>query len=300
MRLNLLKTTTCVAILSCSLGITGCTRHHEENFTSKPVCLSDNQTECVTIVDSQATLYLPEFSEQTYTVTTTQPPLKKEVVQTTYYGSQNGTDLSISSPSEESGKKVTITTPAPIDTDIHVVKPEPQPTLTETVIEKTIIEETVAEDPNADEIIAEEPNTDAPITNESVEEETPMVQTIETKTVETTQIIEEEKTISTLTSDNSLTAKVAYGEKCHDWEANAGDTLRTLLMKWSEKAGWTVIWKLDRDYHLEAGVIFRGTYTEVSGALIRSFARATPAPIGTFYKGNRVLVINTQENENAN
>lgn len=291
MRLNLLKTTACIAILSCSLGITGCVRHHEENLTSQPVCLSDNQTECVTIMDSQAALYLPEFSEQTYTVTTTQPRLKQESVQTTYYGSKNGTDLSVSSPAEESGKKVTITTPAPVTVDIHAVEPAPQPTFEETVTEENIITKTPSEDPNAVEI---------EITVEETQEETPMVQTVETKTVETTQIIEEEKTVSTITPDNSLAAKVAYGEKCHDWEANAGDTLRTLLIKWAEKAGWTVIWKLDRDYHLEAGVIFRGTYTEVSGALIRSFARATPAPIGTFYKGNRVLVINTQENENAN
>ena len=290
MRVNLLKTTTCIAILSCSLGIVGCTRHHEENFASQPVCLSDNQTECVTIMDSQAALYLPEFSNQTYTVTSTHPRIKTQTVQTTYYGSQNGTDLSISSPAEEGGKKVTITTPAKVAIDIHAVEPTPQPAEEKTVVEETIIEE-IVEDPNADTPVIQE---------ETSVEETPMVQTVETKTVETTQIIEEEKTVSTVTSDNSLAAKVAYGEKCHDWEAKAGDTLRTLLMQWGEKAGWTVIWKLDRDYHLEAGVIFRGTYTEVSGALIRSFARATPAPIGTFYKGNRVLVINTQENENAN
>ena len=59
------------------------------------------------------------------------------------------------------------------------------------------------------------------------------------------------------------------------------------------------VWKIDRDYKLEAGVVFRGKFTEVAAAFIRSFARATPAPIGTFYKGNRVLVISAQENENA-
>ena len=91
----------------------------------------------------------------------------------------------------------------------------------------------------------------------------------------------------------------AYGEEIHDWEAKTGDTMRTLLKQWGEASGWTVVWKLDRDYHLEAGVVFRGKFTEVAAAFIRSFARATPAPIGTFYKGNRVLVISAQENENA-
>jgi len=37
----------------------------------------------------------------------------------------------------------------------------------------------------------------------------------------------------------------------------------------------------------------------VASAIIRTFARAVPAPIGTFYKGNRVLVVNIQEDENA-
>ncbi len=97
----------------------------------------------------------------------------------------------------------------------------------------------------------------------------------------------------------SLKDRITFGEEVHDWEAPAGESLRNLLMRWGELSGWTVVWKLDRDYNLEAGVVFRGKFTEVAAAFIRSFARATPAPIGTFYKGNRVLVINTQENENA-
>ena len=92
---------------------------------------------------------------------------------------------------------------------------------------------------------------------------------------------------------------VAYGDSVHDWEAMTGESLRTLLVDWGSKSGWTVVWKLDRDYILEAGVVFRGTFTEVASAIIRTFARANPAPIGTFYKGNRVLVINTQEDDNA-
>ena len=107
--------------------------------------------------------------------------------------------------------------------------------------------------------------------------------------------VTEEKTYRELT----LSDKIAYGEENHDWEAKPGDTMRKLLTQWGKTSGWTVVWKIDRDYHLEAGVVFRGNFTEVAAAFIRSFARATPAPIGTFYKGNRVLVISAQENENA-
>ena len=96
----------------------------------------------------------------------------------------------------------------------------------------------------------------------------------------------------------TLDDRIAYGESVQEWEALTGKTLRGLLQDWGTKSGWTVVWKLDRDYHLEAGVVFKGTFVDVSGALIRSFARATPAPIGTFHQGNRVLVISTQEDEN--
>ena len=96
-----------------------------------------------------------------------------------------------------------------------------------------------------------------------------------------------------------LKHQVSYGDDVHDWEALSGESLRSLLVEWGQKSGWTVVWKLDRDYILEAGVVFRGTFTDVASAIIRTFARANPAPIGTFYKGNRVLVINTQEDDNA-
>ena len=99
--------------------------------------------------------------------------------------------------------------------------------------------------------------------------------------------------------EQSLADKVDYGDGVHDWEASRGETLRSLLMQWGEVSGWTVVWKLDKDYKLEAGVVFRGTFTEVASAIIRTFARAVPAPIGTFYKGNRVLVVSVQEDENA-
>jgi hypothetical protein len=84
-----------------------------------------------------------------------------------------------------------------------------------------------------------------------------------------------------------------------DWVAQEGDTLRSLLQDWGDRAGWRVVWNTDREFVLEAGAVFRGEFMDVSSALVRAFARATPAPQGTFYKGNRVLVINTQESENA-
>ena len=84
-----------------------------------------------------------------------------------------------------------------------------------------------------------------------------------------------------------------------DWMAPEGTSLRSLLTDWSDRTGWKVVWKSDREYILEAGAMFRGRYVDVTSALIRTFARARPAPIATFYKGNKVLLITTLEDENA-
>lgn len=121
---------------------------------------------------------------------------------------------------------------------------------------------------------------------------------VKTTITETTSKVEQEGPKMEWSEDMTLSERVVYGQSEQEWDAKNGSTLRQLLMDWGNKAGWTIVWKLDRDYNLEAGVVFSGTFTEVSSALIRSFARATPAPVGTFYQGNRVLVINTQEDEN--
>ena len=84
-----------------------------------------------------------------------------------------------------------------------------------------------------------------------------------------------------------------------DWVAAEGVTLRTLLTEWGDMAGWRVIWNMDRDYTLEASATFRGRFVDVASALIRSFARAVPAPKAVFYQGNKVLVVSTREDENA-
>jgi hypothetical protein len=84
-----------------------------------------------------------------------------------------------------------------------------------------------------------------------------------------------------------------------DWLAEEGRTLKSILTEWSEKAGWRLVWKSNRNYTLTAGAMFRGRFADVSSALIRAFGRARPAPVATFYKGNRVLVVETLEDENA-
>ena len=84
-----------------------------------------------------------------------------------------------------------------------------------------------------------------------------------------------------------------------DWLVEEGQWLKSLLTQWSNESGWRLIWKSNRNYTVNAGAMFRGRFADVSAALVRAFGRARPAPIATFYKGNRVLVIETMEDENA-
>lgn len=110
---------------------------------------------------------------------------------------------------------------------------------------------------------------------------------------------QEGEAVSAVNLRGAEDGKIADADPVEDWLAPEGASLRTLLMEWSDRSGWKVVWKSDREYILEAGAVFRGRYMDVTSALVRTFARARPAPIATFYKGNMVLLITTLEDENA-
>ncbi len=120
--------------------------------------------------------------------------------------------------------------------------------------------------------------------------------TIEGEVIEYEEIIEESDADSS--SNDGSNADVSE-EPVEDWLAEEGQSLKALLTEWADRAGWRLVWKTNRNYTLTAGAMFRGRFADVTSALIRAFARAKPAPIATFYKGNRVLVIETMEDENA-
>ncbi|MBO7098032.1 MAG: toxin co-regulated pilus biosynthesis Q family protein [Alphaproteobacteria bacterium] len=114
------------------------------------------------------------------------------------------------------------------------------------------------------------------------------------------QALQEEKTQEISQEQKQEQEEYADGEDpVRDWYAEEGQNLKTLLTEWSAESGWRLVWNTNRNYVLNAGAMFRGRFADVSSALIRAFARARPAPVATFYKGNRVLVVETMEDENA-
>lgn len=81
-------------------------------------------------------------------------------------------------------------------------------------------------------------------------------------------------------------------QEAQDWSLTPGDSLRDTLSRWSERAGYTLIWQTTRDYPIEAGVSFPvGTsYVEACRQVLRAVWRSNPGIKGTVY-ANQVLLI---------
>ena len=126
------------------------------------------------------------------------------------------------------------------------------------------------------------------------EAQTPQIDDVEYEDDDLLDIEVDEKISESIDEDSG-----AEEDPVQDWLAEEGQNLKALLTEWSEASGWRLIWNTNRNYVLNAGAMFRGRFADVSSALIRAFARARPAPVATFYKGNRVLVVETMEDENA-
>jgi len=90
-------------------------------------------------------------------------------------------------------------------------------------------------------------------------------------------------------------APVALQDQVRSWVVANGQTLREVLQSWCDKEGWDLVWTTAREYPIEASAVFKGRFVDVASALVRNFGRATPIPYAKFYKGNRVLVISTNE-----
>lgn len=151
---------------------------------------------------------------------------------------------------------------------------------------------------NCEEIMTANADEDA-ITSEFTEESFDIADYVDLEGEDTDIKFNEIGSKEQIIADISIDEVKVTDDAILTWEAEEGDNLRELLTKWCEKSGWKLLWNTNRNYVLSAGVMFKGKFADVSSALIRAFARARPAPIATYYKGNRVIVVETMENENA-
>ncbi len=90
-------------------------------------------------------------------------------------------------------------------------------------------------------------------------------------------------------------APAVMTDQVRSWVVATGQTLREVLQDWCNKEGWDLVWTTAREYPIEASAVFKGRFVDVASALVRNFGRATPVPYAKFYKGNRVLVVSTNQ-----
>lgn len=190
------------------------------------------------------------------------------------YGERTPRDRMIS----QSGAGNNLSASIPPSVEDEVIEYEEQVSITE----EEPVEEKAAETPAVEEV-----TEDISVVDEATPE-------AEVDTVE-----EVAETVIADNDDNTEENPEDMEDPVQDWLAEEGQNLKALLTEWSEQSGWRLVWNTNRNYVLSAGAMFRGRFADVSSALIRAFARARPAPIATFYKGNRVLVVETMEDENA-
>ena len=109
-----------------------------------------------------------------------------------------------------------------------------------------------------------------------------------------TEIVEEETEFAVDVSADAE-APINMTDQVRSWVVANGQTLREVLQSWCDKEGWDLVWTTSREYPIEASAVFKGRFVDVASALVRNFGRATPIPYAKFYKGNRVLVISTDD-----
>lgn len=100
-------------------------------------------------------------------------------------------------------------------------------------------------------------------------------------------------------SGDNVDPGTAYpaSDRTHDiWIVAQGGDLEDTLYDWAKRAGWSLVWRSDYEYPIEAHASFEGDFIKVSTDLFKSM-KATPALYPTFYEGNHVLVVSNAKDD---
>lgn len=74
------------------------------------------------------------------------------------------------------------------------------------------------------------------------------------------------------------------------WEILPEDrSLRISLSRWVNLAGWQLVWDIDRDFDVEAGVKLNGTFKDSVGQIVSSLSRSDYPVRAVFYEKSKVL-----------
>ena len=93
----------------------------------------------------------------------------------------------------------------------------------------------------------------------------------------------------TLTSQQALPVH-ATAQVLESWEITPADaTLRNSLRKWTEKAGWQLLWEAGSDVPIPVKASFEGDFRTAVLALFDTLSASEVALNALMYRGNKVL-----------
>ena len=85
----------------------------------------------------------------------------------------------------------------------------------------------------------------------------------------------------------------AEDSKGQEWDIRTG-LLRAQMEAWATAAGYQIVWKVSRDYHLQSRFHFSGTYVEALQAFFNGMQQMGNSLRVTVYQGNNVVLISEE------
>jgi hypothetical protein len=78
-----------------------------------------------------------------------------------------------------------------------------------------------------------------------------------------------------------------------EWSTRPG-LLRAQMEDWATSAGYQIVWRVSRDYHLQSSFHFSGTYVEALQAFFDGMQKMGNSLKVTVYQGNNVVLISEE------
>lgn len=92
-------------------------------------------------------------------------------------------------------------------------------------------------------------------------------------------------------SSNSPAVTQTQAPVTQIWHLSTGHLVRQDLIAWGERAGWKVLWHLQRDWAIPADTDFTGDFKSAAAEVIRTLADNGVVIRGQFYDANKTLVV---------
>ncbi|WP_157896871.1 toxin co-regulated pilus biosynthesis Q family protein [Acidovorax carolinensis] len=75
------------------------------------------------------------------------------------------------------------------------------------------------------------------------------------------------------------------------WTLQAGETIGHSLRVWAEKAQWSVVWSLPRDWVVPSTASFTGSFPDAAEKVIKTLSANGALVRAQIYEGNRTIVV---------